>query len=153
MKKEYVVGLVAIGVLILFVVVLLAQGPAIGSENGSNRNVKEIPTKNIDSAISSECMVKLAAKNLKPNIDYGAGRVIVGFKDGATITNAKDILAKYSLESNINLYETKPDMYIWSQTPFLVVSVQAGKEFEWICRLQADIDIKYAELDSIGHVA
>jgi hypothetical protein len=95
----------------------------------------------------SSCITELKAENPNPS-DYGAGHVVVGFKEGTTSTEARQILGKYGL-NNLTLYEESFSV----GNPFAVAHVESSKEFEWICKLQQDSNVKYAELDYIAHIA
>ena len=148
-KKYISVAIVLIVVLFIAAIILVPRA----MQTKTPQQIIEPPKSEIPNVPDiSDCTSKVIA-NRQAGIDFAATHVVVGFKEHTTIDQAKDILVKYNISSNINRYEITPDIYIWTEEPFVVAYVEAGKEAEWICKLRTDAGIRYAELDSIGSAA
>jgi len=88
------------------------------------------------------CLEKWQAKNLKASQDFEPGEILVGFQDGVLKEDAEKIIAGHNLE-------TKSTTEI-GEAIAVTVTVPAGSEFEWICRLEAEEKVEYSEPNFIA---
>jgi len=93
----------------------------------------------------NKCVKELNSKNLKAGIDYVPGEILVGFNETVTVEQAIELLKSKSLKVDES-YE------FFDELGFLVVKVEEGKEFEWICELQKNTQVQYAEINGITTV-
>lgn len=64
-------------------------------------------------------------------------RLIIGYRDGVSADEAKEILQSYGLQIDT----------VFKVIPFISVNVLEGKGLEWACRLEKDPKIKSVEFD------
>lgn len=88
-----------------------------------------------------QCLEELSSKNLVAGTDYVSGEILVGFTKNVSQAEANEILQSEGLHTKDN------DTYdIFSPIGVFVVTVEEGKEFEWICKLQENPTINYADI-------
>ena len=97
---------------------------------------EETVPKKLSPSIQS-CMDEWEAKNL----EIATGGILIQFEDNVSESEAKSIIDSYDL----NLLES-----FYPSTKIALVKVPEGKEFEWICSLQEDSRIKYANPNSLN---
>lgn len=95
------------------------------------------PSPEIDNL--SACISEQEKSVSEHKTNYAKGQLIVSFTT-ADEEQAKSIVKSYGLD----IFKESPSYNGW-----LLVKVPELKEFEWICRLEKDTNIKYAELNAI----
>ncbi|MCH7902780.1 hypothetical protein IIC68_03435 [archaeon] len=91
------------------------------------------------------CVNEWDAKNLKPDVDYVPGEILIGFKESIPENQAKQIIQSYGLEIKDIL-----DFTIGNEYAIIVhAEVEEGSEFIWICNLMENESVEYAELNGI----
>jgi len=74
---------------------------------------------------------------------YVPGELMVGFKDGTSLTDAQDLIVNLGLSSEEKVSS------LWDVQEWLLVLVPEGEEKEWISKLENEDIIDYTEFNGI----
>ncbi len=83
------------------------------------------------------CIEGWNIKNFVPDEDYAMGEILIGFGENVDEANARAIIESYGL--------TVKEVINLSFEILITVGVEPNTEFEWICTLEEDDRIEYAE--------
>jgi len=98
-------------------------------------------TYNLETSASIEaCINEWKSKNLTSGLDFAPGDITVSFRSGVTKDDALNVMNSYGLKPNTGLQKVL-DSYQAD------ITVPMGLEFEWLCTLQKNPKVKYAELN------
>jgi len=91
----------------------------------------------------SSCIKGLESRGLEAGEDYAPGEIIVSFEDGTTNDEINKIIGSYELEI----------IQIQKSSPVALVKVPQGSEYKWICKLEKNQNLRYAEINVIFRAA
>ena len=94
-----------------------------------------------------KCIKELENKGLVAGKSFESGQILVTFKDGLTAEAKQEIISSYN---DIKIISDTMEAAMLAKINAAVVEVPAGGEFEWVCRLQENADIKSAEVNAKG---
>lgn len=100
---------------------------------------KQRPEKQV-TLTQKKCVNEWLNKNLKADSDYRSGMITVGFKEGSIKEDNQKIIASYG-------DDLKPTG--WSYGKAVSIEVPKGHEFEWVCKLQENPNLRYVELGGV----
>jgi len=115
-------------IIVLMIVSILIVGGCVGEKE--------------ESPLVQSCIDVWDSQNLDLGHDFTSGDVFVGFNKEITEEEAMELFDSYELKFISEFPKTYP-------SKIGLVRVPTGSEFEWICILEVDPKIKYADLNYI----
>lgn len=104
---------------------------------GEKEKLKPVLNNSVAPDEASSCVTDKVNKN---KTDYAKGEILAGFRT-SSLEESKKLVVSYGLN-----YEV---MYSSEALNVLNIKVVPGEEFKWMCILEKNPDIKYAELNAI----
>lgn len=98
---------------------------------------------------TAACESSLRADAASRSADYGAGRVIVSFKQGVAFEGAKAFLDSHGL----GIHNGSDIAGAFSEQRWLVASVPKGQEARWACVLRTYPEVRTTRLDETFKLA
>lgn len=111
-------------------------------QNSLEEKEEELDGINEDLEAEKKCLIDNNEQYGNDKSLYAQGRIIVGFVDGTTETEAESIASELGLSVD-SLGQ------IFNENPWATFNVPTGKEIKWVCKIVTHEKVKNANVDAV----